>query len=217
MAPVNGAKPIHCVIESKEKGIDVKLEALFNPKELSISQSNEWSPSGNGARPLLELKSIGAKELSFELLFDTYESRLDVHEKYVSKLERLVAVIDENDPDKRRPPKCVFSWGNKFPAFTGVLESLSTKYTMFFTDGTPCRATCTIKMKNGDNLGINLSQDDDAASPGTRNGTTVQQGDEMRADRHGDNHRQVLANNGSDDGRLQPGQQVNSDPSSQLE
>ena len=57
-------------------------------------------------------------------------------------------VIDPSSPDedKKRPPRIKVSWGDRLPPFIGVLESVSTKYTMFLRDGTPVRATCGLKL-----------------------------------------------------------------------
>jgi hypothetical protein len=115
---------------------------------------------------------------------------------------------------------CLLSWGSNFPSFMGVIESLSTRYTMFFRDGTPCRATCSIKMKQANKLEKEKgsAQTYTKPAPGqTTPGTTAQQGDERRADKFGDDHRKVLDQNGSDDGTLKAGQPVQSDPASQLE
>jgi len=42
-------------------------------------------------------------------------------------------------------------WGT-LPDFEGVLESVSTKYTMFLPNGTPVRATCSCKFKEASRL-----------------------------------------------------------------
>jgi len=36
------------------------------------------------------------------------------------------------------------------PNFNCVIESISTKYTMFSSEGAPLRATCTVKLKEAD-------------------------------------------------------------------
>jgi hypothetical protein len=41
----------------------------------------------------------------------------------------------------------VVSWGGALPKFECVIESLSTKYTMFSSEGMLLRATCTVKLK----------------------------------------------------------------------
>jgi phage protein U len=54
------------------------------------------------------------------------------------------------DENKRRPHLCVATWGKTVQDFTCVIESISTKYTMFSEDGIPLRATCTVKLKEAD-------------------------------------------------------------------
>jgi hypothetical protein len=44
----------------------------------------------------------------------------------------------------------VATWGATVEKFRCVIESLSTKYTMFSDDGVPLRATCTVKLKEAD-------------------------------------------------------------------
>ena len=53
--------------------------------------------------------------------------------------------------EEKRPPLVLLEWG-EFPRFKGVIESLSTEYTMFLPDGTPVRAICTITMKEADTV-----------------------------------------------------------------
>jgi hypothetical protein len=107
---------------------------------------------------------------------------------------------------------CRFAWGDQFPEFVGVITSLTTKYTMFLRNGTPVRATCSIKMKQAEKVELK-------AEPGARSqsaeqrrqsapGNMVQQGDERRADKHGENHRQVLHECDSEDGTLPTGYHV---------
>ena len=52
----------------------------------------------------------------------------------------------KSDKQKFRPPTILFVWG-RF-TFKGVVESLSQKYTMFLSDGTPVRAECALKIRN---------------------------------------------------------------------
>src|SRR6266545_2892953 len=66
----------------------------------------------------------------------------------VPVLESFMKII----PDLKRPPPCLFLWGQNFPSFMGVIDSLSTKYTMFLPDGTPVRATVSVSMKQADVL-----------------------------------------------------------------
>ena len=48
---------------------------------------------------------------------------------------------------RKRPTLVQVRWGNPdLPIFEGVIESVSTKLTMFLPSGTPVRATCNVKM-----------------------------------------------------------------------
>ncbi|HUQ05858.1 MAG TPA: hypothetical protein VM261_25325 [Kofleriaceae bacterium] len=130
--------------------IDVTLTAQYNPKEISFEKSAEWAPhkttKNNGAD--LEYSSSPARTLSMELMFDGYEEDLDVSKEYVDKLMQLIEVMDadSNDESRKRPSIVQVVWPEKATKFQGVLQSVSTKYTMFNPDGKPVRATCNIKV-----------------------------------------------------------------------
>jgi hypothetical protein len=150
-----------------------EVKAQFNPKELQIDRTVPWSPTGETNRANnqptdsaknnhginLEFTGAQGRSLSVELLFDGYETsadpgfHVDVLEQ-VGKLEHLAAVIEPGaqQEDKRRPHHCVANWGGSLRAFRCVIESLSTKYTMFDADGNPLRATCTVKLKEADHV-----------------------------------------------------------------
>jgi hypothetical protein len=141
------------------------VSAQYNPKELQVDLTVPWkkpeaanksgsqSGSSGGGNPL-ELEFVGAegRTMTVEMLFDGYEPsgrRVDVTSQ-VAKLTEMATVMDSESKDekKRRPHHCVVSWGSRgMPKFECVIESLSTKYTMFSSDGQPLRATCTVKLK----------------------------------------------------------------------
>jgi hypothetical protein len=152
------------------KDPDFTVEAQYNPKELQVDQNVPWKKpeaatktgtqkgnanSGSGAKgDPLEVEFTGAegRTMTVELLFDGYEPngrKVDV-KGVVEKLTKLATVRfpEEKDEQKRRPHHCIITWGDKgLPSFQCVIESLSTKYSMFSTDGEPLRATCTVKLK----------------------------------------------------------------------
>jgi len=157
----NNAKKIS--IKSLDTGLLV--EAQYNPKELQIDKSVPWSKvneanksnaKGSSTQGIhLEFTGAEGRSLSVEMLFDGVEKgsnrTIDVAAK-VKDLETLASVIEPGSPqeDKRRPHRCVCVWGSTLDNFRCVIESLSTKYTMFDNDGTPLRATCTVKLKEAD-------------------------------------------------------------------
>ncbi len=138
------------------EGPKIEVKAMFNPKELGVDKSVPWTKEKNskGDQPDLEFSSAEGRSMSFELLFDTYEEGGNVHTKYVADLVKMAMVMEPEGPeDKRRPPKVGVKWANgALPEFLGVVESVGTKYTMFLPDGTPCRATCTLKVKEASRL-----------------------------------------------------------------
>ena len=123
-------------------------EFLLEATAVAMGAVASWQPAadsnGNGDGPALEYTAGDPKTLSFDLAFDTFESKDSVHDKFVRPIEDLTAV----DPSLDRPPMVQVVWSsNSFPAFKGVVGSVSTKYTMFMPDGTPVRCTTTVTMK----------------------------------------------------------------------
>jgi hypothetical protein len=140
------------VVITGEDGTTVT--AQYNPKEVGLDKSVPWQKAKNSHAntPDLEFTSADGRSLSFELFFDGYEQNLDVHATFVSKLLKLAEVMDENGAEeKKRPPQVKVTWGT-LPEFKGVLESVSTKYTMFNKAGMPVRCTCSVKFKEANRL-----------------------------------------------------------------
>jgi len=120
---------------------------LFDAAGITFGDNAMWTQHENseGDAPTLEFTDGEPKTLSVELAFDGFEQKVNVHDKFVQPLEGLTAV----DPDLHRPPMVSVSFPQQthVGAFTGVVSSVSTKYTMFLPDGTPCRCTTTVNMK----------------------------------------------------------------------
>ena len=139
------------------------LVAQYNPKEIQIDHQVKWTPSSTnkGDHPEMTFGGGNARSLQIELFFDTYDTPdptephpavpFDVHKKYVSKLQELMLVMSESRGEEmQRPPRVQLVWGDDLPRFIGVIESVSTKYTMFLPGGRPVRATCSVKMLEAD-------------------------------------------------------------------
>jgi hypothetical protein len=142
------------LVLKSEKGDSVT--ALFNPKEMGIDKSVPWQQQkdAKGDAPPVEFTTGAPKSMSFELLFDLFEDKGDVHDTYISKLEKMVMI----DPGLKRPPMVTVAWSNKFPAFKGVVESMNVKYTMFLNTGSPCRCTVTMKVKEAQSAQVKESK-----------------------------------------------------------
>lgn len=119
----------------------------FNPTDYSTEKRSQYSETaipGLGS-PVVQYGHGEAQSLSIELLLDTYTTpdakKEDVRAKYISKLERFLAI----DGELHAPPPCKVVWGSL--EFVGVLESLRKNYILFAEDGTPVRARATLSWK----------------------------------------------------------------------
>jgi hypothetical protein len=86
------------------------------------------------------------------LFFDTTIDGKDVRQTWVNKLLQFMnptysAGSDKKGPElgKLRPPLVLFTWGSF--SFTCVVESVTTNYLMFASNGSPIRAKCQVKLK----------------------------------------------------------------------
>ena len=143
-------------IASLDTGIQV--DAQYNPKELQIDKTVPWQKKSQANKTnetgiQLEFTGAEGRSLTLELLFDGYETKASVAGN-VETLNTMASVLEPNSTDetKRRPHLCVVTWGATVPKFKCVIESLSTKYTMFSDQGVPLRATCTVKLKEADTV-----------------------------------------------------------------
>ena len=118
------------------------FNVLFNPTEYTLKKRTPWAEQrvlGLDA-PAASFTTGQRMELSMELFFDTFEQKEDVR-THTQKIETLLMV----DPDKHRPPLCLFTWGEF--QFKGVLEKLDQRYIMFLENGTPVRAKLNVTFK----------------------------------------------------------------------
>lgn len=153
--------------DSNQDKADSAIDVCFNPKEYSLEKSVEWdAEKAFSDAPHPEFKAPKPMTLSVTLQFDSYEERVNVRDKWVRKIEKLAfmkaqfpndgkSVKSVKEKQKYRPPVILFVWG-RF-SFKGVIESLSQKYTMFISDGTPVRAEVALKIRSV----INVEVDDD--------------------------------------------------------
>src|SRR5690242_10140336 len=135
-------------LDSSGKTTGDAIDVCFNPKEYSIEKSLDWeNAKSHEDAPPLEFKTPKGMALSVTLQFDTYEEHVSVRDKYIRRLEKLTFMSGKADTDtdvkKHAPPRAMFCWGKL--TFKGVINSLSQKYTMFLSDGTPVRAEVALK------------------------------------------------------------------------
>jgi len=138
---------------------DLFVDAQYNPKELQIAHTVGWadhkSTTGQSKDMVSEFGGANPQTMQIELLFDGFETegvaggRYKVA-KHIERLKQMTAVLEptSKDPEKRRPHYCVVVWGNGgLPKLRCIVESMTTKYTMFSSEGEVLRATVTISVK----------------------------------------------------------------------
>ena len=114
----------------------------FNPEEYTIEASNNFAEipvPGLPNQPLQYVRGVN-RTLAMELFFDTYEAGRDVRQE----TGRITALLAQ-DFLLRAPPALLFAWGGL--TFRCVLETVSQRFTMFRDDGTPVRATLSVRFK----------------------------------------------------------------------
>lgn len=122
----------------------------FNPKEVTIAKSAKWErKTARGASKAGPPEFSGPEpcKLTLEMFFDATSTQDGSVVKAVESLfECCVPTPESAGQKKPSPPLVVLHWGtiSSFPAF---VTSVSAKYTLFTSDGTPIRALCSVAME----------------------------------------------------------------------
>jgi hypothetical protein len=161
------------------------IPVMFNPKELSLAKTNQWSMNAVKGSNVPQLDFGGGKPatLTLELFFDTYKGTTseNVLKTYTEALWDLMLVDDSlKDPKskKSRPPKVRFIWGKLF-TFDAVITSITQKVTMFLADGTPVRATLQVSFQQIKDAALYPSQNPTSGGIGGERMWEVREGDTL--------------------------------------
>jgi hypothetical protein len=120
-----------------------ELAVQFNPTSVKITHGARWKPKdGAPGRevPQAEYISPSPRELTLALTFDAYESGRDV-------VKDVATLADWMKPPENavQPPVLEVAW-NAPARFHCYLNSLEATYTLFARDGTPIRASVSVKL-----------------------------------------------------------------------
>jgi hypothetical protein len=118
------------------------IPVLFNPGEYRLGKSNQIAEAETPglAAPILQYVGGKSRTLSMELFFDTFEAGTDVR-THTGRIYGLLEIRKETHV----PPLCTFRWGGF--SFKGVIESVDGRFTLFFPNGTPARATLSVSFR----------------------------------------------------------------------
>ena len=132
----------------------LSIETDFNPKEVSLARTVPWSDKNHVGKDAMTPEYTGSqpRSLDLELMFDGYEINYALTDP-IAILEELATPTDitSGTEKERRPHYCVVTWGcgkrAAFPPFRCVIESVTTKITMFAKDGAPLRVVANVKVR----------------------------------------------------------------------
>jgi len=145
-------------IGAKDKIIDTFF-AQFNPSEYTVTKGAQIAEIGIPGldSPILQFVRGTNEQISLKFFFDTTDDGRDVRE-ISEKFYNLVKI----DRNRHAPPICRLGWGRpmgglvgKSVGFTGVQEnkfrgivsSITQRFTLFKSDGTPLRAEMDVTFK----------------------------------------------------------------------
>ncbi|NTW02925.1 MAG: LysM peptidoglycan-binding domain-containing protein [Oscillochloris sp.] len=139
-------------VETGPNTFDKKIVARFNPSQITIVKTANWQIAPAPERDVSPSHFTYGEPatLTMDLFFDTYDTpdektKQDVR-AYTKEVFALTTVQEHGN--LHRPPICQLSWG-KFTMsdFQWVLQSLTQRFTLFHSDGTPVRATLTCSFR----------------------------------------------------------------------
>lgn len=131
------------ILKSRDGAPDIRF--MFNPQELAFEEAVETSESPGSrsettGRPAVSFSNLPATKITISnIIFDTFETREDVLDRYIAPFKKAVKFIDGGA--EQRPPTYTFLWRKKGPYLEYCfIEKLNYKLTKFLSDGTPVRA-----------------------------------------------------------------------------
>ncbi len=126
------------------------LPFQFNPKEVTITKSANWqrkTTKGSKTAGPPEFTGPSASKMTLEMFFDATDTRDGKVVKAVEKLLACCVATEKSEGQKKpTPPVVVLHWGS-ISSFPACVTSVSAKFTLFSSDGTPLRAVCNVQLE----------------------------------------------------------------------
>jgi nucleoid-associated protein YgaU len=125
------------------------LAFQFNPKEVTITKQAKWerkTTKGSTTAAPPEFSGPEPSKMTLEMFFDATGKQDGSVVKAVETLFSCCVATEKSvGQNWPTPPVVVLHWGaiSSFPAF---VTSVSAKFTLFKSDGTPIRAVCSVSL-----------------------------------------------------------------------
>jgi hypothetical protein len=198
-----------------------EMEVQYNPSELTFEKAVQLAEIGIPGldAPLQQFVRGQAERLSVELFFDTTDQGMGAGARSVTHYTDLLLELVKVEPSSHAPPVCTFTWGSQMPganlseqlssqrrqSFTGVVERVRQRFTLFSPDGVPLRARVNLTIREYRPLEQQL-REMRLSSPDLSHSHAVRRGETLAAISHRyyrdpAEWRRIAAANGIDDPR----------------
>lgn len=123
-------------------------EFQYNPKDFSINVGAKWTDKSNkGGLLQAEYNGPIPSSIQVEMFMDKSDEEAGDISPDVKKLISFVnPTSDSKSKDKPTAPHVDFTWGESIK-FSGYIQSLAVKYTLFRHNGKPVRGAVTLTLK----------------------------------------------------------------------
>jgi LysM repeat protein len=162
---------------------------LFNPDGFTVERNNQFTEVNIPGLPssIFQFVKGGARTLTMDLFFDTYEEKIDVRiftdritgwdsGSMLSKLPGIAKGLMDIDSDLHAPPVCLFIWGAYI--FPCIIERVTKNFTMFLSEGIPVRATLNVTLKECTDVVTQIKETSKSSADRTKT-WTVKEGDSL--------------------------------------
>lgn len=141
-----------------------QFPVMFNPEEYALETGNSFAEIGipGLAKSPIQYVRGNLRSLQMELFFDTYERKSDVR----AETRRITGLLEKNQTTQA-PPILLFTWGSL--QFKCVLESVSQRFNMFLSNGTPVRARLNVTFKEFEQVEVEVQRGFFIGPPTVRN------------------------------------------------
>ena len=135
----------------------ITVECLFNPKDYTVTKTNDWKAASKQGATAETPSYTGGNpwDISLQLLFDSSLLKENGTVKLITGrlFDAMSATIGEGagggvKKTTMRPPWVKFTFG--WFSFKGVVKNLSVQYTLFTPAGEPIRADVKLSMMQYD-------------------------------------------------------------------
>jgi hypothetical protein len=143
--------------------VDEPIQVQYNPTEITLEKNVHIADIEIPAldAPLKQFVRGGSEKLTLELFFDTTEKGMGAGATSVTTETDKIYQLTKIEASRHAPPICTFKWNAKFPganisdklggsqqrtSFTGIVESVRQRFTLFSPEGVPLRATLNVTM-----------------------------------------------------------------------